>query len=428
MRQRRNTVDHESAGQRAQRVQALAGQRDPAHEPQQAPSADDPDARADAPSAGRTGRRPGRHAAGVETAGREQTRPSARYRPGRSRRTRPPGWSPLRPRDLAPAQHREHHRGVGGATAVATSRAPGTSRARRPSAASTAAAAAVRNVPAPRPTRSGARPRNRGQPMCIPPSNRMHIRATVTTCSTVTTSGIRSAGTTPAIAAAPTRISSGVGIRVRSVSRFSRTAISAAALVTSSASAKPSVSVIGSRIRSTMRPPTGLPGTPKPTIDVTRGNRPQPNHHQAEGARNGGRRPTVEAHRAGVMACPRDPTETRISRNAGSPPRGPAPGHPVWLRLSLVFLLGLLVGTLFIAATRPLPSSGGQSSESAVSTTGNPVCDQVAADSEHVADLGGRAAAAARRQDATSLTNLVRAKRGAEHPQWPRSRLSPIAA
>ena len=88
---------------------------------------------------------------------------------------------------------------------------------------------------------------------------------------------------------------------------------------------------------------------------------------------------------------------------------------PVWLRLSLVFLLGLLVGTLFIAATRPLPSSGGQSSESAVSTTGNPVCDQVAADSEHVADLGGRAAAAARRQDATSLTNLVRERNEAQN-------------
>jgi hypothetical protein len=81
---------------------------------------------------------------------------------------------------------------------------------------------------------------------------------------------------------------------------------------------------------------------------------------------------------------------------------------PVWLRLSLVFLLGLLLGTLLIAATRPLPPSGRQSSDPAVNTTDNPVCDQVAEDSEHVADLGGRAAAAARHQDATSLTNLMR--------------------
>ncbi|HWJ52648.1 MAG TPA: hypothetical protein VNT24_04650 [Propionibacteriaceae bacterium] len=101
------------------------------------------------------------------------------------------------------------------------------------------------------------------------------------------------------------------------------------------------------------------------------------------------------------------PDENRPQR------RGPADVDqpqidPVWLRLSLVFLLGLLLGTLIIAATRPLPSGGRQSSDSAVSTTGNPVCDQVIADSEHIADLAGRATAAARRHDATSLTNLVR--------------------
>ena len=88
---------------------------------------------------------------------------------------------------------------------------------------------------------------------------------------------------------------------------------------------------------------------------------------------------------------------------------------PGWLRLVLVFLLGLLVGTLIIAATRPLPSSGRQSSESSVGTTGNPLCDQVVADSEHIADLAGRAAAAARLQDATSLTNLVRELKDAQN-------------
>ena len=70
---------------------------------------------------------------------------------------------------------------------------------------------------------------------------------------------------------------------------------------------------------------------------------------------------------------------------------------PVWLRVSLVFLLGLLVGTLVIAATRPLPSSGRQSSDSSVGTTGNPLCDQVVGDAEHITDLADRASAAAGR-------------------------------
>jgi hypothetical protein len=74
----------------------------------------------------------------------------------------------------------------------------------------------------------------------------------------------------------------------------------------------------------------------------------------------------------------------------------------------------LLIGTLIIAATRPLPSSGRQSSDSSVGTTGNPLCDQVVSDSEHIADLAGRAAAAAGRQDATSLTNLVRELKDAQ--------------
>ena len=88
---------------------------------------------------------------------------------------------------------------------------------------------------------------------------------------------------------------------------------------------------------------------------------------------------------------------------------------PVWLRLSLVFLLGLLVGTLIIAASRPLPSGGRQTSDTSIGTTGNPLCDQVVADAEHIADLAGRATAAARRQDATSLTNLVRELKDAQN-------------
>jgi hypothetical protein len=53
----------------------------------------------------------------------------------------------------------------------------------------------------------------------------------------VTASGIRSDGKKAATAADPTSISSGVGIRVRSVSRFSNTAASAAELASNSASA-----------------------------------------------------------------------------------------------------------------------------------------------------------------------------------------------
>ena len=102
--------------------------------------------------------------------------------------------------------------------------------------------------------------------------------------------------------------------------------------------------------------------------------------------------------------------QRRESTNLGQPEI-----DPLWLRMSLVFLLGLLLGTLLIAGARPLPSSGRQSSDSSVGTTGNPLCDEVVADSEHIADLADRAAAAARRQDATSLTNLARELNDAQH-------------
>lgn len=81
-------------------------------------------------------------------------------------------------------------------------------------------------------------------------------------------------------------------------------------------------------------------------------------------------------------------------------------GDPDWLRPTLTFLLGLLVGALVIAATRPLgaewPSIGTN-----VTSTNLPSCDQVLAESQRLADLAARAARAARTQDSTTLTEVV---------------------
>src|SRR5664279_5686297 len=73
--------------------------------------------------------------------------------------------------------------------------------------ASTAAAAAVRNVPATPITAIGAADRrNRDQPRCMPPSNRMHSNATVTTRSTSCSGGDCRSGTSLVAAAATTRL------------------------------------------------------------------------------------------------------------------------------------------------------------------------------------------------------------------------------
>jgi hypothetical protein len=73
-----------------------------------------------------------------------------------------------------------------------------------------------------------------------------------------------------------------------------------------------------------------------------------------------------------------------------------------------MFLLGLLIGTLIIAASRPLPSTGWQPAKSGAATTDNPDYDLVIADAEHLVELAERTAKAAKRQDATSLSSLVR--------------------
>jgi hypothetical protein len=97
------------------------------------------------------------------------------------------------------------------------------------------------------------------------------------------------------------------------------------------------------------------------------------------------------------------------------PPRGrPAPGRDqsprdlAWLRPTLLFLLGLLVGTLVISATRPPPTSQGQPTDGTIASTDNQSCDHVIAGAQHLADLASRAAHAAENHDATSLTSLVR--------------------
>ena len=106
-------------------------------------------------------------------------------------------------------------------------------------------------------------------------------------------------------------------------------------------------------------------------------------------------------------------SEPSVARQ--SPPRGDRPtmgdrppGDPAWLRPTLMFLLGLLVGTLIIAASRPLPSIGRQPADGGAATTDNPHCDLVITDAQHVGELADRAAMAALRKDAVSLSSLVR--------------------
>ena len=108
-----------------------------------------------------------------------------------------------------------------------------------------ARAAAVTKVPAtPTQTTGPAALRNRCQPICIPPSNRMTANATDTTRWTVVTDNSPSAGTTSEANAAATRRIAGARIRIRSLIRLSRTAAMIAAPTTSTSTAKCSTSLI----------------------------------------------------------------------------------------------------------------------------------------------------------------------------------------
>jgi hypothetical protein len=86
--------------------------------------------------------------------------------------------------------------------------------------------------------------RNRRQPICIPPSNKMTTRATDTTRWTVVTDSWPNVGITSEAAVAASRKIAGAGIRIRSLIRLDSTAAVMAAPTTSTSSAKCSTSPI----------------------------------------------------------------------------------------------------------------------------------------------------------------------------------------
>ena len=157
-----------------------------------------------------------------ELAGRTADRVQARRRPTISRLAsnaiptgslappRPPD-GPAPPSDLPASQHREHHRRIGRGQRS-------TQQQRRPPVqaeqewARVARAAAVTKVPATPTQRTGpAALRNRRQPICIPPSNKMTASATDTTRRRWTTDSSPSAGATSKVTAAATRKNAGAG-------------------------------------------------------------------------------------------------------------------------------------------------------------------------------------------------------------------------
>ena len=80
--------------------------------------------------------------------------------------------------------------------------------------------------------------RNLGQPIPIPPSNRMKISATVTSRSTVVLGRGVQVGNTCSATAEAASTSAGAGTRSHWVSRLASTAASTTAAVTTSSSAK----------------------------------------------------------------------------------------------------------------------------------------------------------------------------------------------
>ena len=151
---------------------------------------------------------------------------------------------PLRPATSRRPSTENTTAGSVGASAVPTSNAALHSRPNR-AWARTARAPAVTKVPAtPTQTIGPAALRNRSQPMCIPPSNRMTASATETIRWTVVTDNSPSAGRTSEASAAATRKIAGAGIRIRSLILLSRTAAMIAAPTTSTKSAKCSTSLI----------------------------------------------------------------------------------------------------------------------------------------------------------------------------------------
>jgi len=116
----------------------------------------------------------------------------------------------------------------------------------KPKCATAATAAVVRNVPTtPTTTIGAAAPRNRRQPMCMPPSNKMHNNATVTMRSTMRSGGAPRPRPGRATATADAaRNNAGAGTRNRAVSRLESTAATAASEITSKSWANGPVSVM----------------------------------------------------------------------------------------------------------------------------------------------------------------------------------------
>ena len=234
MGDRGQAVDRQRASQDAQRVQALAGQRDPPHEHQQRPAA------------GHAGHDADRHlqgellrdVAGGAQAGAgcgeqrdEQGDPDGVVGPGLALQEHPAAAA-----DLAAAEDGKLPRPGRSGPARCRAGARGASRRK------------TGNAPPPRPpprspgcpatpihTVATATGRNRRQPMRMPPSNKMTASATVTTCSTAAKPRLPSRGQISDAAAAPIRKNAGAGIRSRSLTRLDSTAAMPVSAATSTA-------------------------------------------------------------------------------------------------------------------------------------------------------------------------------------------------
>jgi hypothetical protein len=151
---------------------------------------------------------------------------------------------PLRPLTSRCPSTENTTAGSVGASAVPSSNAAHQSSPNRVWA-SAASAAAVTKVPAtPTQTTGPAAWRNRRQPICIPPSNKITASATVTTRWTVVTDTWPKAGMRSEASAAATRKIAGAGTRIRSLTRLDSTAAVMATATTNMISAKCSTSLI----------------------------------------------------------------------------------------------------------------------------------------------------------------------------------------
>src|SRR6478735_2103740 len=123
--------------------------------------------------------------------------------------------------------------------------------------AATANAPAVTTVPAtPSHTTATAADRNRRHPMCMPPSNRMKTKATVTICSSTSMGTDRNPGNTAPHTAAAIRNTAGAGTRSRVLTRCENTASSTAADTTATTAPNPV------RASTTPAPSSGNPSVP----------------------------------------------------------------------------------------------------------------------------------------------------------------------